>query len=110
MDGTRDHRRRPGAIAALFLLVVAGATLAGAEDAPPLVAAAKAQNHARVLDLLQGRPDVNAPAADGSTALLWASHWSSTTTRRGAAARRRRPEPGQRLSHDTVVAGLYQRQ
>ena len=80
MDGTRDHRKRPGAIAGLFLLVVTGATLAGAEDAPSLVAAAKAQNHARVLDLLQGRPDVNTPAPDGSTALLWASHWSSTNT------------------------------
>lgn len=80
MDGIPGHRTKGGATVAVLLLIVVRSTLAGVESLPPLVAAAKAQNHARVLDLLRTRPDVNAPSADGSTAILWASHWNSTAT------------------------------
>ena len=38
----------------------------------PISTAAKAGDHAAVRRLIAGKADVNAPAADGSTALLWA--------------------------------------
>jgi ankyrin repeat protein len=48
------------------------ASLASDAPAPSLVAAVKAGNHAVVRELIERRADVNAPQADGTTALHWA--------------------------------------
>jgi ankyrin repeat protein len=45
-----------------------------------LVDAAKEQDRARVQALLKLRVDVNAPQADGATALHWAAHWGDLHT------------------------------
>jgi len=49
--------------------------LAAAAPDQRLVDAAKQQDGARVQALLKERADVNAPQADGATALHWAAHW-----------------------------------
>ena len=59
------------------LAVVAGAAVAGNLQ---LVDAAKNQDRNEVRALLNQRVDVNARAGDGSTALLWASHWDDLET------------------------------
>src|SRR5436190_17676316 len=51
--------------------------LAGAATAATLVSAARDANVAEVRKLLAAGSDVNAPEADGSSALLWAAHQSS---------------------------------
>jgi ankyrin repeat protein len=40
-----------------------------------LAEAARDRNHAAVVALLSEKVDVNAPQADGTTALAWAAHW-----------------------------------
>ena len=50
------------------------AFLAAATDPPPVVDAAKNGEEAVLRTLVEQGADVNATAADGSTALLWASH------------------------------------
>ena len=69
---------RRGAVASLVMVVVAGAGWMGAAhaaaDDPPLVAAARAGDYAEVRDLLAAGADVDAPAADGATALHWSVH------------------------------------
>jgi ankyrin repeat protein len=54
--------------------------LAAAATDLRLVDAAKRQDHARVQALLKLRVDVNAPQADGATALHWAAHWGDLST------------------------------
>ena len=59
-----------------LVLAMALATSALAPLAPlaPLVDAAKAGDRAAALALIEKRVDVNAPEADGTTALQWAAH------------------------------------
>jgi len=62
----------------LTLLMVVGAAAAG--DDLRLVEAAKNQDAQQTAALLKGNPNVNVRSADGSTALLWASHWNDVRT------------------------------
>lgn len=57
-------------------LLIAG----GVASAAGLVDAARNQDAAAVRALLTQKADVNARAADGSTALLWAAHWNDAAT------------------------------
>ncbi|MXY17480.1 MAG: ankyrin repeat domain-containing protein, partial [Acidobacteria bacterium] len=61
------------AMVVLFAWFAAPDRAAAAGD-PPLVEAAKASDTAAVRALLDGGADVNAPSADGATALHWAAH------------------------------------
>lgn len=47
---------------------------------PQLAEAAKNRDHAAVVSLLKQHVDVNAPEADGTTALAWAAHWGDLST------------------------------
>ena len=64
--------------------VVLAAALVGvpvhAADDAAVADLAKAQQWSSVADLVRQRVDVNAPQADGSTALHWAAHWNDSTT------------------------------
>ena len=62
-----------------FLLVQATAGALGAADLR-LVDAAARQDWQQVRNLLDEGADVNAPRADGVTALLWAAHWNDIGT------------------------------
>jgi len=68
----RSDRLSFGCTALAAALVLAGAATALAET--PLLEAARRDDGNRVAALLRGHPDVNAKAADGSTALHWAAH------------------------------------
>jgi ankyrin repeat protein/pimeloyl-ACP methyl ester carboxylesterase len=57
----------------LFVVCLSAALTAGAER-PPLVEAAKAGDRAALRALVETRVDVNAPDADGTTALHWVSY------------------------------------
>jgi ankyrin repeat protein len=61
---------------ALFLL----ATVVSAATTPEVADAVSARNHDAVLALLQRHADVNAPQADGTTALHWAARWDDLET------------------------------
>jgi ankyrin repeat protein len=60
----------------LALLVRGGA--AGATPDSRLVEAARTQDHQAIRSLISQHADVNARSDDGSTALLWATHWNDT--------------------------------
>jgi ankyrin repeat protein len=62
------------------MALLIGVRSTAATDAPGLVDAARSQDEPRVRTLLARNADVNARADDGSTALLWAAHWSDVTT------------------------------
>ena len=77
----RDHKMRHlakcrnGLLAALLgAALIAGAPLRAAEP-PKLADAAAKQDKAALRALLRDKADVNAPQADGATALHWAVHW-----------------------------------
>jgi uncharacterized protein len=59
-----------------FLALLMAAGYAAAAGDPPLVEAARNQDLPRIRTLLGQRADVNARSDDGSTALLWATHWN----------------------------------
>ena len=63
-------------MAALLPAVCLGAT----SGDPRLVEAVKNKDLAAVRSLLSQRVDVNAPQADGATALTWAAHWDDLGT------------------------------
>src|SRR5579863_10065704 len=65
-----SRRLAPVALAALF----AGSLLATDAGRPPLPEAAKSGDKEAIKSLLQKKADVNAPDADGTTALHWASY------------------------------------
>ena len=62
----------------MTLPMAAGVTAEGADLR--LVEAVRNQDQQRVRTLLNQKADVNARAGDGSTALLWAAHWSDIET------------------------------
>jgi ankyrin repeat protein len=66
-------------LCAVFLTLVAGVPAADAADSR-LVDAMVRQDTQAVRALIKQRVDVNAPAADGATALMWASHWDDFET------------------------------
>ena len=70
--------RRAGAVALAFSLIAVVA-VGGAVDVR-LVDAAAQQDWQRVQTLLGEGVDVNAPRADGVTALVWAAHWDDVGT------------------------------
>ncbi len=72
---SRVHTRL-GIIRVLSLALLMVATVRTAADDVRLVEAMRNQDAAQVRTLLNGHPDVNVRSADGSTALLWASHWN----------------------------------
>ena len=49
--------------------------MAASDHDPRLAGAAQRRDAAAVQALVQGHVDVNAPQADGATALAWAAHW-----------------------------------
>ena len=59
---------------AVYLLLLAVAPLLAEENAR-LAEAARMQNGQELRELLRQGADVNAPEADGATALHWAAHW-----------------------------------
>ena len=66
-----------GGVGLVFLLAVR--SLGAASDAR-LAEAVKHQDTAAVRALLEQQVDVNAPAADGATALHWAAFWDDLAT------------------------------
>ena len=74
MRGVNIMRTRQGIGWLLVLLTVALVGPVRSADQSPVAAAAKAGDIAAVRALIAERADVNAPEADGSTALLWAAY------------------------------------
>src|SRR5262249_25056300 len=60
----------------LAILLAAAGAVAAAGDTR-LIEAVRNQDDQQVRTLLNQHPDVNARSGDGSTALLWASHWNA---------------------------------
>jgi uncharacterized protein len=75
-----DQRHRQGVLWALSATLLMAVGAAAANQDLRLVNAAKDQDLKQVRTLLSGRPDVNVPSEDGSTALLWAAHWNDLQT------------------------------
>src|SRR5579871_1914211 len=65
---------------AFTLLLVCALAVAAEPVDSPLVEAARNQNSKAVRTLLARNADVNARSSDGSTALLWLTHWNDTDT------------------------------
>jgi uncharacterized protein len=72
------NRRRVAACASAALLLLTGAANAAAEV--PLADAAESKNSAAVRALLEQKANVNAPQADGMTALHWATYHDDSET------------------------------
>ena len=64
----------------LAVCLVAGTGLVEAAGDPPLIEATKTRDTAAVHALIEQGVDVNAPQADGATALHWAAHWDDLGT------------------------------
>ena len=109
-------RRAQHAAGTAFALVrglLALAVASRAADAPTARACVRrrqAGDAAAVRALMQQRADVNAPEADGTTALHWAVRADDAEMVGAAAARRRQGERGEPLRRDAAVAGRVQRQ
>ena len=63
-----------------MVILLSGATLAGASGDLRLVEAVKSKDKEAVRFLLAEQVDVNAAQGDGATALMWAAHWSDVET------------------------------
>jgi ankyrin repeat protein len=77
MERVRTMNRRHGLVVLVATLAMAAVWLAApvfTADDSPVASAAKAGDLAGVRTLIEKRADVNAPQADGSTALLWAAY------------------------------------
>src|SRR5262249_43348188 len=77
----RTQKRLGSAISAVSAVAFffVGATLAASSDAP-LADAVERMDRARIRTLLQRHADVNAPQADGMTALHWAAYQDDPET------------------------------
>jgi ankyrin repeat protein len=75
-----DQHHRQGVLWVLAATLLMAVGAAAANPDLRLVNAAKDQDMQQVRTLLSGRPDVNVPSEDGSTALLWATHWNDLQT------------------------------
>ncbi len=64
----------------LALLLAAASLTAASTGEPPLVDAARTQDSKAVRTLLSQKADVRARSSDGSTALLWLTHWNDVQT------------------------------
>src|SRR5262245_12109039 len=71
----KDHRVAFAGALLAILLIATGAAAAGGDTR--LIEAVRNQDDQQVRTLLNQHPDVNARSGDGSTALLWASHWNA---------------------------------
>jgi ankyrin repeat protein len=72
---------KPIVLTGAFSLALLWATASGAAGPDlRLVEAVRSQDQQQVRTLLNQRIDVNARAGDGSTALLWATHWNALET------------------------------
>src|SRR5688572_26996999 len=89
MKRVRTMSRRHGLGVLLATLVMAAGWVASpvfTADDSPVASAAKAGDLAAVRTLIEKRADVNAPQADGSTALLWAAYNSDADMTRALLA------------------------
>src|SRR5258706_10632755 len=75
----RMNVRRANLCAVSLLLIVGRGGVAAADDTRVVDAMAR-QDKAAVRTLLKQGVNVNTPAADGATALLWAAHWDDVET------------------------------
>jgi ankyrin repeat protein len=80
------HSARLLLILLVSLVTIGTAVLVQAADDPALVVAAREGDFETVRALLAKRPNVNAPARDGATAVLWAVHHSDLKTVRALVA------------------------
>jgi ankyrin repeat protein len=72
------HIQRRFAPVLVMVLLVAG--VGAAADRAPLADAVQGRKTEEIRSLLMKRVDVNAPQADGATALHWAAHWNDAET------------------------------
>ena len=89
-----------------FVTFVVTSGAAGKSD---VADAAMRGDKAAVQTLIAQKADVNAPQADGATALHWAVYRGDRRDRRHAGARRRQSEGRQSRGLDAAVAGQHQR-
>jgi ankyrin repeat protein len=75
----RRRRRLSGIAQAVSLLLASGFAVAGVTDSR-VVEAARQQDQKAVRTLIRQKVDVNARSGDGSTALLWLTHWNDRDT------------------------------
>lgn len=68
------------AVTLLVFAGIAGAAPAIGTNNSQLIDAARNQDQKAVRELVAQKADVNARSSDGSTALLWAAHWSDAET------------------------------
>src|SRR5262249_1455598 len=66
--------------AALAIMLCGVASAARAADGSPMADAVQRRDGAAVLQLVRSGTNVNAPQADGATALHWAAHWGDADT------------------------------
>jgi ankyrin repeat protein len=71
-----DERRNLVVAATLALILLPCLVASGQISNSRLIDAARTQDAAAVRGLLKQKSDVNGRSSDGSTALLWAAHWS----------------------------------
>ena len=79
-------------------------------DSPLADAAEKTESRDGSVRCLKQRVDVNAPQADGMTALHWAAYHDDSEMAELLRRRRRQREGGEPLRRDAAVARLHQRQ
>src|SRR5580698_869748 len=75
-----DSWTRPLAFVCASVFFLAAGLSAAPAPAPEVANAVANNNRDAVRALLQSRADVNAPQADGTTALHWAARWNDLET------------------------------
>ena len=89
----------------LSLVILLPAVGGQAAGDPPLVVAAKNDDLQAVRALIAKRANVNEPARDGSTALLWATYNSNLEMARALIDAVRRRQHAESLRHHAAAAG-----